>query len=363
MVFSLRGLVTVRGLNRFLYYGVSCVLALTATAISAVAQDTSAIVLMYHRFGEAKYPTTNTRLDQLDAHIAYLKDNGFQVRPLPDIVAALKSGAPLPPKTLAITIDDAYKSVITQALPRFKQAGFSFTVFAATEAIDKKYSDIMSWDDVRALAASGVTIGAHGHTHPHMPALSAKDVRQDLATMMARFKAELGTAPTLFAYPFGEAGREDIDMVRAAGFVAAFGQNSGPVYAEVDLFLLPRFALNENYGAMERFKLVVNTKPLRATDLIPNDPVLRVNPPMLGFKVKDPPGSLQGLSCFGPRDERLALMITGANVAIKPDSAFPQGRARVNCTLKANNTWYWFGQEFLAGGATEGVAVHARYKK
>jgi hypothetical protein len=220
----------------------------------------------------------------------------------------------------------------------------------------------MTWDDVRALRDDGVTIGGHGHAHPHFPALGADQVRRDLDLMKARFQAELGRVPDLFAYPYGEAGREDINIVAGAGFAAAFGQNSGPVYPEADMFLLPRFALNETYGAMDRFKLVAASLPLKAINTMPDDPVLRVNPPVLGFTVLDPPPGLSGLSCFGPRGERLDVAVTQARVTITPVQTFPVGRARVNCTLRANGQWHWFGQEFLAGGVTEGVPVHSRYK-
>jgi peptidoglycan/xylan/chitin deacetylase (PgdA/CDA1 family) len=321
-----------------------------------------AVVLMYHRFGEAQHPSTNIRLEQLDAHIAYLRANGFNVVPLGEVVAAHKSGRALPPKTVAITIDDAYKSVITQAWPRFKRAGLPFTLFVATQPVDRGYSDIMSWSDVRALQKDGVTIGGHGHAHAHFPALSAEAVRADLAEMNARFTEELGGPPRLFAYPYGEAGAEDMAIVRRAGFAAAFGQNSGPVYAEADVFLLPRFALNETYGAQDRFELIINAKPLRAVNILPADPVLRVNPPQMRFDVKSPPGPLSGVSCYGPNGERLAVAASGTTLSINPTEAFPSGRARVNCTMRARNEWYWFGQEFLAGGVSEGVPVHARYK-
>jgi peptidoglycan/xylan/chitin deacetylase (PgdA/CDA1 family) len=334
-----------------------------AAAAAAQAESTSAVVLMYHRFGEEKYPATNIRLEQLDAHIAFLKDGGFTVLPLEQVVAALKVRASLPPKAIAITIDDAYSSVVTEALPRFARAGFPFTVFVATEAVDRKFADIMSWDDVRALRARDVTIGGHSHGHPHFPALSAPAVRHDLEAMNRRFRAELGAVPKLLAYPYGEAGREDIAIVKDMGFEAAFGQNSGPVYAEADAYLLPRFALNETYGAMDRFALVTNTRPLKAIALSPDDPVLRVNPPVLGFTVLEPPPGLSGVSCFGPRGERLAVGVAQARITVSPREPFPTGRARVNCTLRARGQWYWFGQEFVAGGASEGVPVHARYRQ
>jgi len=329
-------------------------------AAPAAAESPSAVVLMYHRFGENSIPSTNIRLEQLDAHIAYLKDGGFSVLPLADVVTALQAGSALPPKSVAITIDDAYASVAREAWPRFKRSGFPFTVFVATKAVDDRERGIMSWDQIRALADDGVGIGGHGHAHAHMPALSLEAVRADLATMNRRFVDELGAKPTLFAYPFGETGEIEKQFVREAGYVAAFGSNSGPVYGEADMFFLPRFALNENYGAMDRFKLVTNTLPLRAVDVRPRSSVLAVNPPIVSFRVVDGP-ELKQLSCFGPNGTRLPLSIGADRVTVSPGKAFPPGRSRVNCTVRAAGRWHWWGHEMIAGGVSEGVAVHPRH--
>lgn len=333
-----------------------------ATTPAMAAEPPSAVVLMYHRFGEDKIPSTNIRLAQLDDHIADLKDGGFNVVPLKDVVAALQSGAALPEKAVAITIDDAYASVASEAWPRFKRAGFPFTVFVATKAVDDRERGIMSWDQLRALVKDGVDIGGHGHTHAHLPALSLDAVRADLATMNQRFVAELGFQPTLFAYPFGETGEAEKALVRDAGYVAAFGSNSGPVYGEADLFFLPRFALNENYGVMDRFRLITATRPLRAVDLSPRSPVLRTNPPELTFRIVDSP-ALGGLACFGPNGARLPITASRDRVKVSPERPFPTGRVRVNCTVRAAGAWYWWGHEMIAGGASEGVAVHRRYSE
>jgi peptidoglycan/xylan/chitin deacetylase (PgdA/CDA1 family) len=333
-----------------------------SSGLAALAQPgPSAVVLMYHRFGEDRIPSTNIRLDQFEAHLAYLKDNGFTVVPLPQVVAALRSGTVLPDKAVAITADDAYASVVREAWPRLKRAGYPFTLFVATGAVDRREAGLMSWDDVRALAADGVTIGGHGHAHAHLPALSAADVAADFAAMRARFQKELGRVPDLYAYPFGEAGEAEFAAARDAGMVAAFGSNSGPVYGEANRYFLPRFAMNEAYGRMERFVLVVNTKPLRAVELSPASPVLRDNPPRLSFAVAHPPPGLGGLACYGPAGTALPVRVDGVRVAVTPTAAFPPGRVRVNCTLRSGGVWYWFGHEMIAGGISEGVRVHPRY--
>ena len=61
--------------------------------------------------------------------------------------------------------------------------------------------------------------------------------------------------PDLFAYPYGEYSLEVIDIVKEAGFIASFGQNSGIAHGFNGFFELPRFAMNEQYGTRDRLEL------------------------------------------------------------------------------------------------------------
>jgi len=150
-------------------------LLLALSAGPAVAQDaaslTGAGILMYHRFGENTVPSTNIRLEQFDAHIAELKSGPYHVMGLPEIVAKLKSGEKLPDRAVAVTADDAYISAFTEGWPRLKKAGIPFTLFVATEPVTSKLRGYLTWDQIRQMKAEGVTIGAHSHRHPSLPAL------------------------------------------------------------------------------------------------------------------------------------------------------------------------------------------------
>lgn len=329
-----------------------------ASALPVSAQSPSAVVISYQRLGQERYPSTNTPLALLDQHIAYLKAGGFNVAPLSTAVDAVLSGKPLPDKTVAITFDDAYRAVLTEALPRLQQAGFPFTVFVPTAAPGRS-RDGMSWDDIRTLAAAGVEIAGHSHAHPHMAALSAEALGEDLEQTQAAFKRALGRTPRLFAYPYGEAGPADMAAVKAAGYSAAFGESSGPIYPEADPFYLPRFMLNGTYGAIDRFKLIVNTRPLRAVRLSPASPILKHNPPRLGFELINPP-RLDGLACYGPGGRPLSIERNETKVTVIAAAPFPTGQARINCTVRADGQWHWWGHTMIAGGANQGVALHPR---
>ena len=103
-----------------------------------------AAVLMYHRFGEDEYPSTNIRLDQFDAHLEKLANGNYTVLSLDKIIRHMQDGTELPDRTVAITIDDAYLSVFTEAWPRLKAKGFPFTVFVATDPVDNGHPNYMS---------------------------------------------------------------------------------------------------------------------------------------------------------------------------------------------------------------------------
>lgn len=323
--------------------------AQTAENTQTAAENASAVVLMYHRFGEEDLPTTSIRIDQFEAHLAELKSGGYQVLPLQRIVAALRDRKPLPDRAVAITIDDAYRSVYLEAWPRLRAAGFPFTLFVSTDVIQRGGGDYMSWNEIRELARGGVEIGNQTASHPHLPTLPLDKARDDIRAANARIEAEIGQKPTLLAYPYGEYSTAIRDIVAAEGFHAAFGQHSGVAHSQIDRHQLPRFPLNENYGGLDRFRLVANALPLPVSDLTPNDPVLSGrNPPAIGFTVMPGIGDTAQLDCFASRQGRTHIeRLPAGRMEIRLAEPLPAGRSRLNCTMPGpDSRWRWFGLQF-----------------
>ena len=84
----------------------------------------SAVVVVYHRFGEDAYPSTSVTIEQFEQHLAILDEGGYRVLPLEEIVEGLAGERELPDRTVAITVDDTYRSILTEAMPRFLDRGF-----------------------------------------------------------------------------------------------------------------------------------------------------------------------------------------------------------------------------------------------
>jgi len=325
-------------------------LLVTVILVSDSFATGSAVFISYHRFGENKYPSTNIRLEQFDQHIRELKSGPYTVLPVLKILSDLKNGNTLPKLTVGITIDDGYSSIYTEAWPRLQKAGLPFTVFFSTNSIDENRSNRLNWRQIREMSSKGVTFGAHTASHLHMTKASPNQNIIEILKSNNRFMAELGSFPQIFAYPYGEASNEVIKSVSKSGYDYAFGQHSGVVSATSDRFYLPRFALNEVYGSLNRFKLVINTLPLAVSEFTPSNPVLdNTNPPNVGFTVIENLKNLNKISCYTSVEGRVNTTLLGnSRVEVRMTKPFILGRNRLNCTLPGKHgRYHWLGALFL----------------
>jgi poly-beta-1,6-N-acetyl-D-glucosamine N-deacetylase len=315
----------------------------------ALAGD-SAVIFMYHRFGEDKFPSTNIKLSQFETHLSELKSGPYTVLPVPEIVARLKEKRSLPDRTIGLTIDDAYQSFYKKAWPRLKKAGIPVTLFVSTDAADRKLGGYMTWDQIRDVAAAGVTIGHHTVHHQHLPRKDMNSNIWEIRNAQARFEKELGKAPSLFAYPYGESSLALEKLAKSSGFAAAFGQHSGVAHTSSNFFYLPRFALSEKYGSLNRFKLGANALALPVTDITPADSLIgTMNPPAMGFTVLPNFQGPKHLACYISRIGKVRLERLGdIRIEIRSGKPFPRGRTRLNCTARGKgNRWYWLGRQFF----------------
>ncbi len=320
--------------------------AVLLTGRQAAAADW-AVIFVYHRFGESEWPSTNIRLDQFEAHLEEIRNGGHVVLPLPQVLERMRNAADLPDRTIAITVDDAYASVYAQAWPRLKKAGLPFTLFVSTDAVDRGVAGYMTWDQIRELKAAGVTIGSQTASHPHLPDIELEQVKIELDRAAQRISDETGERPTLFAYPYGEYGTAIQRIVAGRGYVAAFGQQSGVAHAGSDRFGMPRFALNETYGSIDRFRLTANALPLPVRDRVPADLILQQNPPAFGFTVDPSIPDVDRIDCYASGQGRTKVEALGSRVEVRLAEPFPAGRARINCTMPGpEGRWRWYGVQF-----------------
>jgi poly-beta-1,6-N-acetyl-D-glucosamine N-deacetylase len=351
-----------RSLNRLV---LAAVLLLSPFTYSAQACAADAVAFMYHRFGEAAFPSTNVRLDQFEAHLHHLEQGGYTVRPLAWIIERLTAGEDLPDRTIAITIDDAYLSVYTEAWQRLRARGWPFTVFIATDPVDQGLTAYMNWRQVREMHDAGVTFANHSATHDYLVRRRAGEsgvawrdrVSGDIGQAQQRLREELGVAPMLFAYPFGEYDRALADLVRDLGYTA-FGQHSGAIGARSDRRALPRFPMAEAYAGIDDFRLRAASRALPVIEYEPWDPVVTdaSQAPRLTFRIAESDARLSELACFASGVGRIEVEAVSGETRVfttRSPEPLPVGRSRYNCTAPSPEAgrFYWFSQPWLRQAA------------
>ena len=101
----------------------------------ASASAGQANVFIYHRFGDSRYPSTNIAVSTFASQLRLLKDQHYTVLPLGEIVRRLRRGEPLPERCAALTVDDAFETFWTGAMPLLRKYGYPVTLFVATDTI------------------------------------------------------------------------------------------------------------------------------------------------------------------------------------------------------------------------------------
>ena len=310
------------------------------------AKENSAAVFVYHRFGENKYPATNIKMSQFKKHIEELTNNNYNVISIDQIVDALINKKDIPEKSVAITIDDAFLSIYKKAWPLLKEKKLPFTIFVSTASVESGSKNYMNWDQIKEMAVSGVTIGHHTRNHFHLVNKDKETIINEIEKANDNFLKNLGYVPDIFAYPYGEYTYE-IKQITKQYFKAAFGQHSGSIYNEIDIFELPRFSLNEQYGDLKRFKFAANSYGLQMNNILPKDKTIKnINPPLLGFTLlNDIEGSIR---CYPSHNINAKLNKLGEKrIEVRFDREFPKGRTRVNCTINDKGKWRWSGFQFF----------------
>ena len=326
-----------------------CFLLLFNNTVVANNIKNSAVVFMYHKFGINKYPSTNITIEQFQSHLEEFSKSKYNMLSLDYIVDTIINDGQLPDNTIGISIDDADKSFYEVAWPKFKENNIPVTLFINTSAIQQKNKNYLNWDQIRELKNEGVVIGAHTHTHSHMPEKTLKEIQDDIEKSNKIFLKEIKEIPTLFAYPYGEANEAMTEILKNYKYKTAFGQHSGVINETSNFYYLPRFSLNERYGDIERVKFAANTKGLGVYDFIPSNPHIVDNPPFIGFSLLDQSLTIS-IDCFvfdGKGEVKSEIFKFNERVEIRLNRKLTKGRSRLNCTAKDKlGYWRWFGHQF-----------------
>ena len=316
--------------------------------IKQYSMDEGVLSIMYHRFNENKYPSTNIKLDVFIKHIQLIKNLNYEFMHPKDFQKNFET--PKRKKKILLTIDDAFQSFYEVAWPYLKKNKIPFILFVSTEPVGNK--GYMSWSQIKEIDNENFTIiGHHSHSHGYLIEESNEYFIKDIEIANQIFNERLGYIPNLFSYPFGEYS-EFMRKYISKNFDYAFGQHSGVIDKNKEKFQLPRFPINEKYGELKRFTSIIKTYPLEYKKLLPLEKKLNNsnNPPIFSVEFFDDQKNIENINCYsneGDRWENSNLSFNNNTLNIKFREAFLPRRGRINCSLNDNGKWRWFGTQFI----------------
>jgi len=237
-------------------------------------------IVVYHGFcGPDERNPEYVSVTALRRQLAYIRKNYRPMR-LSELGRALATGKPLPPRTVAITIDDGYTDFLRWAYPLLKEFDVPATLFVvssfpdtnqwiwpdrfrylrdrsagvpelapgqspATLAALKRMTvderdrhiaelaqhagvtfpqhvpdpyKLLSWAEITVLAASGlIEIGAHSRTHPIFTTLDAEQSWDEIQRARVELQQRLNIPVDCFCYPNGMKGDYRSDQMEMVG--------------------------------------------------------------------------------------------------------------------------------------------------
>ncbi|MER6672813.1 polysaccharide deacetylase family protein [Streptomyces sp. NPDC000983] len=223
-------------------------------------------ILMYHGVSDVPADairTLSVTPGMFANQMELLEERGFTPVTTAHLARAWRGRAALPRRPVLITFDDGYRGVHRYALPVLLHYGFPAAVFVTTgwlrgpDEIDGAALDrMLDWDEVRELAARGVEIGGHSHTHPQLDQLPADRLRFEVERCKEIIESQTGVAPTSFAYPYGYSDRRVRQAVHRAGFAQSLAVGNALADPRQGPLALRRLTVRRGTGLREFTRLV-----------------------------------------------------------------------------------------------------------
>lgn len=187
---------------------------------------TDVLALCYHAVSETWDAPLSVTPQRLERQLEWLVGRGYRGATFSEAVSQ-----PPAARTVAVTFDDAYRSVLELAYPVLERLGLPGTVFVPTGSpgsdepmawpgIDgwlggPHESELrpLGWQQLRTLVAAGWEVGSHTVSHPRLTALDGGSLTTELRDSKVACESALGGRCTSIAYPYGDV---DARVVRAA---------------------------------------------------------------------------------------------------------------------------------------------------
>ena len=211
-------------------------------------------VLVYHSVSEQasdRYRGFAIDPGLFREQMAVVAEAGYRTRTVADLLSDRDESHGSPgDRTVVLTFDDGFREVHGLVLPVLRELDLRATAYLVSAYIGgtsrwlasdgEADRPLMSWTEIRELAAEGVEIGAHGHRHLALDLLPLADATDEIVRSRQVLEDGLGRAVTSFAYPYGYHTSAIKRAVRDAGYTNACGIKQAMTHPADDQFAFAR---------------------------------------------------------------------------------------------------------------------------
>jgi peptidoglycan/xylan/chitin deacetylase (PgdA/CDA1 family) len=231
----------------------------TAAAVGATGNgDRSLRVLMYHKVNDVAGNPLTMPVSLFDEQMDQLRELGYKVVGLDDVLAHYVERAPLPPQAVLITFDDGYHDNLDNAARVLRKYGYPAVLFVPIGYLDDRHplpheerlasegilNPTVDWDELGELEREGIRIESHGISHRPLADLEVDEAAREISLSKLRLEERLGRPVRAFSYVKGSEAHYKpvhLSLVRQAGYDVAFTAVSGANSQDTDPLQLRRY--------------------------------------------------------------------------------------------------------------------------
>ena len=203
--------------------------------------------------------------------LRYLSGRG-EFLSLDDAVSIVRGERAADGRYFSVGFDDGLKSCFGGALPILAELRVPAAFYVVSDLIGQSFDadhrvardvfgfkgrgtalEFMTWEDCRALAAAGMTVGSHSRGHAKLARLDRAQALAEMISSKQAIERETGRACRHFCAPYGLPGTDfdstrDPALAREAGYASFASSARGAMAANGDPYRLKRDHLLANWG-------------------------------------------------------------------------------------------------------------------
>jgi glycosyltransferase involved in cell wall biosynthesis/peptidoglycan/xylan/chitin deacetylase (PgdA/CDA1 family) len=225
------------------------------------------VILLYHALAPRGEPASRYVIPtrRFARQLRWLRFRGYTVLGLDEYVRHRLEHTLPPPRSVVITLDDAYADNVELAHPLLRRHGLTATIFAVSRRMgglndwspgaEVQGRRLMTWEQAEELRRDGLELGAHTRTHATLRGLPPDELTDEIAGSKADLEERLGPIRH-FAYPYGRLDDAAVRAVEQAGFASACSIEEGRNSPGTPAFVLRRVEIHGT-DSLLRFALTL----------------------------------------------------------------------------------------------------------